>query len=138
MWLGHAAQSAAGRRRIVLHRGVSQREDTDEALLSIDDWQPPDLDVAHVLNNVVNTIVFKAIFDVLSHGVAHARLSVPAERDGARDDIAIGDHSDQTTFSPTGRKPTSSFAIRLAISSSVSFGVATWALRCTTSDAFIH
>src|SRR5258705_11366140 len=33
------------------------------------------------------------------------------------------------SFSPTGRKPTSSFAIRLAISSSVSFGLASWTLR---------
>src|SRR6266403_3135514 len=41
------------------------------------------------------------------------------------------------SFSPTGRKPTSSFAIRLAISSSVSFGLASRTLRVMTSATFI-
>jgi hypothetical protein len=42
-----AAHSGACCRWVVFHRGVSQRDDTYEALVSTDDWQPPDLYIAH-------------------------------------------------------------------------------------------
>jgi hypothetical protein len=66
----YAAHSGTGCRWVVFHRGVSQRDDTCEAFVSIDDRQPPDLYIAHILNNVVDAIVL--ILDVPSHRVADA------------------------------------------------------------------
>src|SRR6266545_6045479 len=49
---------------------ITQRNNADQPLVSIEDRQAPDLDVAHVRGDFLKVLVLKTIFDVGRHHVA--------------------------------------------------------------------
>ena len=57
-----------------------------------------------MLNDVLDALVLKAIFDVLRHRIADARLPVFPLRDGPCNDIAIGDRADQAVVLADGQE----------------------------------
>ena len=56
------------------------------------------------LHHLIEAVVFKAVFDVGGHHVPYARLSVPTARDRPRNDVPIGDRSNQTVIRADGKK----------------------------------
>src|SRR5439155_6556391 len=68
---------------------VSERQDADEALATIDDRQAPDLNVSHVEGDLLEVLVVKAVFDLGSHDVAHLGVRSLALSNAAIGDVAV-------------------------------------------------
>src|SRR5262245_54327799 len=78
-------------------RDISDRDDTDEALILIEDQDAPNLILPHLLGDNLHIVVLKAINDFARHDLARFRcVGVVAFGYSANDDVAIRDSSDET------------------------------------------
>src|SRR5437879_5678148 len=89
------AQRFPGHTIAVDNRYVSERQDTHEALVTIDDRQTPDLDHPHIEGHLLKVLVVEAVLDVRRHDVAHTGRWALALRNAANGDIAVGNHADE-------------------------------------------
>src|SRR5689334_9160825 len=70
---GRPAYFTKGEARAVVRPGlgdIAQRNDADKPLVAAEHRQAPDLDVAHILGDLVEILVFEAIFHFGGHDVA--------------------------------------------------------------------
>src|SRR3546814_7386510 len=87
------AQRLAGLARIAITGKIGDRHDADEALVAVDYRQTANLDIAHILEHIIDVLVVKTIFDLIAHHLADTLLR-PAPGGNAADcDIAVGDDS---------------------------------------------
>ncbi len=82
--------------RAVLQGAVGECHDADQALVAIDHRQTAQLEVAHVLDDVLDVLVVEAVFHVRCHGIAYRRGAAFFSRHRANRNIAVGDAADQT------------------------------------------
>src|SRR5215216_155579 len=74
---------------------VTQRNDADELLVSVEHRQATNLNLTHVRAHFVEILIVVAILYVGCHHVADPSLRTPAHADPADRDVAVGDHADQ-------------------------------------------
>src|SRR3546814_20327396 len=61
------AQRLAGLARIAITGKIGDRHDADEALVAVDYRQTANLDIAHILEHIIDVLVVKTIFDLIAH-----------------------------------------------------------------------
>src|SRR5258708_7947201 len=77
---------------------VTQTDDAHHPLALVDDGQPAELQLLHVLHRLCEVVVLAATMDTFGHHIARhraARIEVVA-REPFADDIAVGHHPDQS------------------------------------------
>lgn len=84
---------------------ISQRQDPDESLISVQHRQAPDLMVSHSLGRNLDVLILQADDQVISrHHLTHLGgewvESVGGRADG---NVAIGDHPDQSVHLTNGQ-----------------------------------
>src|SRR3546814_14944253 len=84
------AQRLAGLARIAITGKIGDRHDADEALVAVDYRQTANLDIAHIIEHIIDVLVVKTIFDLIAHHLADNRLG-PAPGGNATD----SDRSDE-------------------------------------------
>ena len=76
-WLRDSVQRSSGFRQRTLKREITQRNDSDKALIPVHYWKAPYLEFRHILNYVRNILIPKAVFDLLAHYTIGDRHRVP-------------------------------------------------------------
>jgi hypothetical protein len=75
-------------------RQIGQRDDSDQPLVAVEDRQSPHLMLGHHLCRILEVTVLEAEEDAFRHDVADRRdAGALLLGDGARDDVAVGDHA---------------------------------------------
>src|SRR5437763_1986597 len=72
---------------------VPERYNPDQTFVAIDYWKPADLDIAHVLHDLIDVLVVEAILHVRAHDASDRRHGGQALGDGANRNVAVGDHT---------------------------------------------
>src|SRR5690606_29817115 len=84
---------------------ITEAQNSDHALVLIDDRQAADLMLLHDPDRIINFFAIAAINDAARHDVAsrHSR-TLHALRDAAADDVTISNHSNQPIILPDGER----------------------------------
>src|SRR6516164_3767291 len=93
--LRNAVQRFCCFRQRTFDRKISKRDNTDEAFVTVHDWQTPDLKFRHVLRNVSDILILKAVLDLGTHCVSDFRVGTFALGHAADRNVAISDHADE-------------------------------------------
>src|SRR5215213_7155751 len=91
--------------RILHHRDIAERDDADEAFLSVQDRQAPDLDVRHIVRHTIEILVLIAVLHLWAHDLTDGSLRSMTSGNCSDCDIAVGDHPDQTITFPDREDP---------------------------------
>src|SRR5688572_22580471 len=76
-------------------RQVTQRNNADKPFLAVQHWQTPNLDVAHILQNMAGFLILEAKFYVCAHDLSRRSIRSQPLCDAANGDVPIGYHSHQ-------------------------------------------
>src|SRR6516162_3794817 len=78
---------------------IAETEHADHALILVDDRQPADLELFHVLHRLGKLVVLSATMDSRGHHVTRRRACIEAVVGQTfANDIAVGDHADKVVF----------------------------------------
>src|SRR5205814_5923671 len=75
------------------HGNVCERQDANEAFVPADHRQTPDLDIAHIVDDVLDVLVIEAVPYILRHDVEHLGIRTLALGNAANRDVAVSDHA---------------------------------------------
>src|SRR5581483_9423224 len=91
-WFGDALQRLATQTIIAgTGREVTERDNADQVLAFVDDWQTADLALLHQLYGLLDRVVLGCPGDVWGHDIAYGgQTRVAPLGDGAERDVAIG------------------------------------------------
>jgi hypothetical protein len=102
-WLRDAAQSLARASGCAIRGKIADRNDTDQSLVTINDRQPANLDIAHVAQDVIDLLVFEAVFHLGAHHVPHPSVRTFTLGNSTHRYIAVGDHPDKSVSVTDGQ-----------------------------------
>src|SRR3546814_5613100 len=68
------AQRLAGLARIAITGKIGDRHDADEALVAVDYRQTAKLDIAPILEHIIDVLVVKTIFELIAHHLEDTSL----------------------------------------------------------------
>jgi len=84
---------------------IAQRDDAHQALATVHHRHAPDLQIAHVRNDLVRVLVFEHIGNRGGHRITRRRWAgCGAVTDNPRDEIAIGHHAHEPPVSFDGKR----------------------------------
>src|SRR4051794_32902808 len=77
---------------------ISQGNSPHQTLIPTDYRQAPDLDLGHVLHDLIDVFILEAVFHVGGHDIAYLGLRTLVLGNGPNRDVAVGDHADQAVI----------------------------------------
>src|SRR5581483_7147330 len=103
---GHSAQGLAGGLRIRPVRNVAEGYDPNEPFVAIEDGEPADLQLRHILCNSLDVILIEAVPHFGGHDIAHHGASrVATAGVAANGDVTVRHHPYQPVVLTHGKDP---------------------------------
>lgn len=91
----YPGQRLRGNVRFFSHGDVSQRDNANEAFVTIQDRKTTQLLVAHIIGNVFYFLFLIAVPYLFGHNSPNLRIASLALSHATNNDIAVSDHADQ-------------------------------------------